>query len=235
MMLVYATDLHGDINKYDKLIKFAKDNNFDNIVVGADMLPKGSNITSKQESFIKSYLNKQPVQGFFGNDDLWHLQKYCTIPTPEALGIQIYPYVPDYPFRLKHACKLDYHGWTVPEQFGSPLDDYLKPMPDYLNRSTIEQDLTKLVASEITCFHCPPSNLGLDVCLDGRQVGSRSVLEWISKGLSKIVLCGHIHESYDVTGVWKVSVGNTAVIQPGDRHFVTIIDEEIEIHDYKTN
>lgn len=78
-------------------------------------------------------------------------------------------------------------------------------------------------------IHQPPDNLDLDVCRPiicnnkywiwasgkTRKVGSKAVHDWIKKQQPLLVLCGHIHENYAATKVWKVVVGKTTVIQPG--------------------
>lgn len=34
MKFIYACDIHGDINKYEKLYKVLKENNINNLVIG---------------------------------------------------------------------------------------------------------------------------------------------------------------------------------------------------------
>ena len=91
------------------------------------------------------------------------------------------------------------------------LDRYLK------DKGTIEDDLKHLEGGNraIVAIHCPPNGLDLDVCYGGRRVGSKSVTEWIAREQPLLCMCGHIHESYTVTGTWKAVSGNTTIIQPG--------------------
>lgn len=74
----------------------------------------------------------------------------------------------------------------------------------------------------IMACHQPPYSMGLDVCLNGSRVGSKSVFDWIQKEQPLIFLSGHIHESYLMTGVWKFKLGKTLVIQPGQHRKETI-------------
>jgi len=153
--------------------------------------------------------------------------------------------VPDYPFLLKTACKLDYRGWKRPK--------YLEGQPVYINKnrrlcaiflieeyfrnkSTIEEDLQEITGGDncIISIHCPPYGLDLDVCKDGRRVGSASVYKWIEKEQPLLVLCGHIHESFEMSKIWKNTIGKTVIIQPGQSrektHLVEIdIDEKSKI------
>ena len=70
----------------------------------------------------------------------------------------------------------------------------------------------------IYIIHTPPSNLGLDVCHDGRKVGSKAIFNFIKKNQPLLTLHGHIHESPDVSGKWYSKLGKTICIQPGQSH-----------------
>ena len=76
-------------------------------------------------------------------------------------------------------------------------------------------------------IHQPPSDLGMDVCSDGRRVGSPTVLQFIWDQQPLLGCSGHIHESpHQPGGQWGVQVGRTLWLQPGqlDRrlHYVTV-------------
>ena len=64
-------------------------------------------------------------------------------------------------------------------------------------------------------IHMPPSGLGLDVCSDGRKVGSRAVRLFLGGMQPRLSLHGHIHESPRMSGTWRASLGRTVVVQPG--------------------
>ena len=61
----------------------------------------------------------------------------------------------------------------------------------------------------------PPANLGLDVCGRGDAVGSEAVHRFIECRQPLMTLHGHIHESPDVSGVWRARLGRTWCVQPG--------------------
>lgn len=231
------------------------------IHLGADLLPKGSGILDKQKKFVKGFLRKWysrcqengvNVLAMFGNDDIYTRKKYfreygslldeqpTTIEDYTFLG---YPFVPDYPFGLKTACKLDYLGWELQEPYlGQAVDvDDSKgiiPIEDvkgYFNKKgTIEEDLKGLPGGDkaIVALHCPPQGYDLDVCIDNRRVGSKAITDWILEKQPALCLCGHIHESPKVSGVWKNKIGNTVVIQPGqeiEKTTIVIIEISSEI------
>jgi Icc-related predicted phosphoesterase len=243
MVFLYSTDLHGDLNKYEKVYQFAVEQDVKLIHLGADLLPKGSHIASEQKKFVKSDLKKFyhrcherkiKVLAFFGNDDLYTRKKYFR---EYAELLDEYPYredgyefkaygmVQDYPFGLKSACKLDFDGWRCPDPYISKPVEYtdkgweeIKDVEKYFrDKGTIEADLREIHVDNrtIMAIHQPPHALELDVCMDGRRVGSQSVFQWAKKEQPLILLCGHIHESYHVSGVWKINLGRTTVIQPG--------------------
>jgi uncharacterized protein len=64
--------------------------------------------------------------------------------------------------------------------------------------------------------HQPPSRLGMDICGDGRQVGSPTVLKFIEDDQPLLGCSGHIHESpHQPGGQWMARVGRTVWVQPG--------------------
>lgn len=257
MRFIYTTDLHGDIKKYNDVLKYAKDKNISLIHLGADILPKGSGILKAQKKFVKGFLRnfytearaeKIDVIGFFGNDDLYTRKKYFREYAPlldevpykkDGFEFTAYPYVPDYPFGLKTACKKDSLNWFMEGFYrGEPVDVGpegffpIKDIDTYFNeKGTIEDDLKKFEAGSntIAAIHCPPAVSGLDVCSDGSRVGSKSVLSWIQEKQPLIVLCGHIHESYHVSGKWQCNVSDTLIIQPGQLpDETTLVHIEVE-------
>lgn len=84
----------------------------------------------------------------------------------------------------------------------------------------------------IYVFHNPPYGIGLDVCADGRQVGSKAMIEFLENSNAYMSLHGHIHESSRMSGLWYNMLGNTICIQPGQTElrnremFYVIVDTE---------
>lgn len=79
MQFIYATDLHGDKNKYEKVLELAVESDVKLIINGGDMLPKQGDRHTEQPIFITEYLKDyfQRLQGYgitylaiLGNDDL---------------------------------------------------------------------------------------------------------------------------------------------------------------------
>lgn len=258
MKFIYATDLHGNIESYQKIQNFALEHDIKLIHIGADILPKGSSILKIQKKFVDGYLKNFykecqaeniDIIAFFGNDDIYTRKKYfkkygqLLDEKPynrDGYTFTAYGYVPDLPFGLKTACKIDHPGWELDYDPSNPIDIgsrgiiTVKDKNEYLiKKGTIEEDLNNLKADSktIAAIHCPPYGLNLDVCIDQRRVGSKAVYDWIKREQPLLVLCGHIHESFQMTGgVWEGTIKKSLVIQPGQsiRNTTTAVLIEIE-------
>jgi Icc-related predicted phosphoesterase len=270
MKFLYSTDLHGHTDKYDAILSFALEEKINLIHLGSDLLPKGSNLIKTQKDFIKHFLkdfyqralkNNIQLLAFFGNDDIYtnkkYFNEYGTLLDEWPVEIQsfkfkAYPYVCDYPFGLKTACKLDSRNWDRPfchrpvEVSSKGFEDINEPDKYFAEKTTIEEDLKKLTVlsdNEIWAFHMPPSSVDLDVCgtmlspgrfVNLKRVGSSSVLKWVEREQPLLVMCGHIHESFDVTGTWRTTIGKTLVIQPGQMFKTRFVLIEIEEQNLQT-
>ncbi len=254
MQFIYITDFHGDIRKYEKVFDKALKLDVKLIVNGGDICPhRGSK--NFLRDYFPGWLEKCKDAGIinlgmFGNDDpkadLIYLDELVKkglftgidLKTVDIEGWKLwgYNYVPDYPFALKDWVKLDYEGAVRPGYFGRPVESsstgYLdiEDIDGYFNeKGTIAEELENISLSEpektIVVTHSPPQGTGLDVCFDGRVVGSKSVYEFIRKQQPVLSLHGHIHESPRVTGVWKTNIGKTLACQPGPEPVLIDIDE----------
>ena len=182
------------------------------------------------------------LDGFFRNQCWSYDHVYDTVAEParidnfDFIGMNL---VRDYPFRLKDRCRLDGldSNEELPNQYGSALVS-IKSAEQYVeiedwegcihSKCSIAEELCQLPQPRSDCelvyiFHQPPANMGLDVCYDGRQVGSDAVREFLRSSDAKYSLHGHIHESKKMTEVWKANLGNTQCIQPGQLEAFTYV------------
>ncbi len=160
--------------------------------------------------------------------------------------------VRDYPFGYKHWCARDGDFVACPEQYcgqGLTVDEDGKwlPLEDlvaYLSaKPSLGEELERLetqladgeMARSVWMIHQPPSGLGMDICGDGRRVGSPTVLGFIREHQPLLGCSGHIHESpYQPGGGWCARVGKTLWVQPGQMdqqlHSVTVeVAEDREV------
>jgi Icc-related predicted phosphoesterase len=142
-------------------------------------------------------------------------------------------HVRDYPFGYKHWCVPDGDFITCPVQFCGEgltlnakgrwvklrnLREYLLAKPSLHDRlASLRSQLTPdEVRASIWLVHNPPANLGMDICFDGRQVGSPNILGFIERTQPLLGCSGHIHESpYQAGGHWAARVARTLWMQPG--------------------
>lgn len=264
LSFLYCTDLHGKEGHYSALLTLAQRLGVYLIHLGADILPKGrGNLVQTQRDFVENGLRAFhmacrmsgiKVFSFFGNDDVYALKDLYKTYAPlldeftekvSKYEFKAYGYVPDYPFPLKTACKIDHPGWVRPEcDRGTDVDSKgnitrIANIDKYLAaKGTIQEDLANIRGTRnlVMATHTPPNGLGLDAAGNPpRYVGSQAVREWIELENPLLVLSGHIHESPRITGIWRATVGNTVIVQPGQEEdrlvavFVELNGEKIRV------
>ncbi len=175
MLALYVTDIHGDMNKYEKIFQIAIEYNVEMIINGGDMLPTQTNFF-KQGEFIENYLdsyfnefNKKHIYYLtqLGNDDLRIFDelfeaicdKYPYIfsiaqAKVELAGFEFIGmnYVPDLPFGLKDRARKDTPNFTFPRQIGKAYfstPEGLERIEDWFSQAsslpTIEQEMKNLI------------------------------------------------------------------------------------------
>lgn len=142
----------------------------------------------------------------------------------EFIGMNL---VTDFPFRLKDRARMDAADFVFPPQSGRgilSIPGGWEEIPDWTAYArtlpTIDEELSRLPeprepARAVYILHGPPSGRGLDVCRGGAPVGSPATLAFLEKRQPLLSLHGHIHESPEVSGIWKTTIGRTVCIQPG--------------------
>ena len=112
----------------------------------------------------------------------------------------------------------------------SNLREYLLAKPSLHDRlAALRSQLAPAeIQRSVWLVHCPPAALGMDICYDGRQVGSPHILRFIEETQPLFGCSGHIHESpYQPGGQWAARVGRTLWFQPGQEgqrlHYVNLV------------
>lgn len=243
MKIFYCTDLHGNKKKYNSIPELSKDS--DIVIIGADILPKNmDNIHAYQRSFIIKFLPRflssvdKPIIIDFGNDDFYchysifkdlvsrfnhvyisHMNSF----TVNGIKFSGMHYVPDYPFGLKDWCRADENRYEDVIQFSSSVLSVengfkaITNLREYFKENiNISDALKELEIPDILLTHSPPRLIGLDVCANGKEVGSSAVTNYIIQNNIKLSLHGHIHESVHYSGLSINSlIENSYSIQPG--------------------
>jgi Icc-related predicted phosphoesterase len=234
-MFVYASDLHGNVDSYDRLFDLAADA----VVLGGDLLPHTKGPCERrievQRAFVGDYLARKfasrPCYWIAGNDDwaaaLPGLQGRGTAIHGRAesfldgLSIAGYAHVPVTPFGMKDHDRYDSEGWTPRAEpgrclFSSPSGLESGSLTSVRLRGTIAADLERLAAlsdpaKTVYVTHSPPWGTMLDRLYDGRPVGSRAIRSFIERHRPPLTLHGHVHESAAVD-----RIGPTICVNPGD-------------------
>ena len=241
-------------------------NGGDMLPKGKDILNQGEFITDYLDGYF-SELNAAGIYhlSYLGNDDLQmfdHLfedtcgkypyiinlaQRKFELQGYEFIGMN---WVADYPFLLKDRCRKDTEDFVFPPQLGKGLVSTargIREIRDWISYAnalpTIEDELDRLVMpasmeKAVYVIHMPPCGLGLDICYDGREVGSKAIYRFIEKNQPLLTLHGHIHESPDRTGIWRANIGETICVQPGQSNrlltYVTIDLGSMEIERWQS-
>jgi Icc-related predicted phosphoesterase len=198
--------------------------------------------------------------GYLGNDDLIiHdacFDKVCS-KYPHAVSLAqcrfaLGPFefigmnwVADYPFQLKDRCRKDHKDYAFQRQLGPGLlstEQGFKQLDDWFAYAatlpTIEDELEALPKPRnadraVYVIHMPPARIGLDVCQSGDEVGSLAVYRLIERTQPLLTLHGHIHESPLRSGKWKVEMGKTVCVQPGQASYGVVTYALIDLDGMK--
>ena len=145
MQFIYACDIHGDRNKYEKLLEILKKRKINNLVLGGDLFSKNAEDRIPiQKKFIEEYLNeyfkrleeeKINYIGIVGNDDLVipskdYYELVKKYPNIHDVNMKKYDfqdisfiglnYVLDAPFKRKDNIALE-KGLKMPEQWSDVI------------------------------------------------------------------------------------------------------------------
>ncbi len=238
-VIVFATDLHGEIYQYEKVLEVAAGKNVKALVIGGDIGPFLSvigDIAGYQKDFIKSYLiprlndfqKKTPKDVFLmmGNDDLKMNMK--TLEEGEKNGAFRIINQKVYPLGGKYIA-----GYSFVNEAPILIKDWEK------SESSIEDDLESLSGKSnpkktIYSMHAPPIGTNLDIIFSGDHVGSRAVREFIEKKQPYLTLHGHIHESPRMSGSWKDIIGETISVNPGKGSILVFGLDDLNIMEVMT-
>jgi Icc-related predicted phosphoesterase len=231
---VYASDLHGNKEAYERLFALEADA----VVLGGDLLPYplklGGDLLEVQLRFVEwlgPVLDRKPSYWIPGNDD-WAvaaaaLEGHGTalhgraVPFLAGFSIAGYACVPVTPFGMKDYDRVDVAGWTPAQPARRSLRSTPEgvvdiPLDEVFARPTIEADLDALAALSdpartIYVAHTPPYATSLDRLNRITPIGSRALRAFIERRVPPLTLHGHLHES---AGIERL--GGTVCANPGD-------------------
>jgi Icc-related predicted phosphoesterase len=238
MRCVFVSDLHGREIRYERLFKLIRRERPVGVLLGGDLFPRHTDITSFMEQHLfrrlRDMSERPEVFVIMGNDDRRDHEHLFLDADNEGIlhyvnlrkvrfgdmFVRGYSFVPPSPFRLKDWEKRDIPGeipyMTIPPEEGITTVDIGR---DRLINDNIREDMEVILGDPdlprtIFLCHAPPHDTVLDkVGYEAPgfdpHVGSRSIRDFIERAHPIISLHGHIHESTTVTGAWKDTVGST--------------------------
>ena len=220
---VFATDIHGDLEFYQRLLDLALEKKAKYVIIGGDITPL-------------EFLNS--LKGIQGQVDFLELQLIPLIKEfkdKSRSEVFIMPGNDDYSFIVSVLEKAEINGilkfiHNRVHKLGSRFIagySFINPTPFMFKEwekteDELKTDLLVLCSKSNTrkmifSVHAPPFNTKLDVLYDGTHVGSVAVREFLEQKQPYLGLHGHIHESPDVSGDFKDTIGKTLVLNPGSK------------------
>jgi Icc-related predicted phosphoesterase len=228
-IIVYMTDIHGDVELCEKLLEAARGRNVGAVIMGGDITPftqfiLEGNIQNQRE-FLQEYLIPRlelfkkevgkPVFLMMGNDDF--MVNIDVLNRAEENGV----------VKVLHNKTHKLFGFDiVGYSFVNPTPFMIKDWEK--NEVGIKKELEKLTngckpGKFIFVSHAPPFRTKLDMLYDGSHVGSTAIRHIIEKKKPYLSLHGHIHESHYISSSPTDRINETMCINPGSGK-LTVVD-----------
>ena len=213
MKTLLVTDIHGDFEKLNQIIKRE---NFDAILCAGDLgdANEYNDYKSNLEKVVEEFNQKDKlVKAVPGNMDI---EEEC-VQILRNHRINLHKKIGSF----EGFEAVGFGGGITP--FGTPFEPDEKDI-----RETIEI-LQKRMKSDtkVAVIHQPPKDTEVDIA-DGNHVGSEEVRQLIENSDFDLMVTGHIHES---RGTDKI--GETQVVNPGPVlegcYAIAEISDEIEV------
>ncbi len=233
MKIVYTTDLHGDMDLYEKVLDVARSKEIKALVFGGDITPLGffDAIIHSQREFMEKFLiprlrefKKKEGKDIFimmGNDDF--RVNMDVLEKAEKEGV-----IKILHKKVHKLNRLFIAGYTCVNPTPFMLKDWDR------EENVIKNDLDKLSKKSdpkktVYVFHAPPFNTELDVLYNGEHKGSKAIKDFILNKKPYLTFHGHIHESPDMTGKFSEKIGDTLSINPGDGNIVIVDLDNLKV------
>ncbi len=210
MRVVFASDIHSNLENVRKLKKQILHNKIDLIVLGGDLTTEG---LRKIAEDVVSELSFTRLLALPGNMDSKEIEAFL-----KEKGINL------------HKKKVKLNGYTfIGLGYGKPVNTYYR-----LNIGELEAKkyLDKLYSGQeekvILVSHTPPFNSGLDLTNSGIKLGLRALRETIEQKKPLLCVSGHVHEARGIAEIGKTKCINTGALSQGNAVMVEL-NEVIKI------
>lgn len=239
---LFTTDIHGDLSRIDSVLDAGKAMEDPPIILGGDLYRAGKkNDMDSQIRLLKEEIEPR-VKGYggevytiFGNNDWKAVSDRLEDHAPSLISLQGrdstledgtrlkgLSFVPPSPFLIKDWEKMEKYGDNEGRgrlqglcSKGSGLEEC-----SIEGKGTMWDEIMKLggLRGTILVSHGPPFGTCADVSRFGPHLGSLDLTRAVLKDPPLAILCGHIHESPELSGRSVCKLGETFVANPGSRY-----------------
>jgi Icc-related predicted phosphoesterase len=195
MKVLLVTDIHGDVEKLDKILDRE---NFDAVLCGGDLSDANefSDYAGRLDDVLEAFDRKEKlVKAVPGNMDP---EEECVRKLMET-RMNLHKKIAS----LGNFEAVGFGGGQTP--YGTPFEPSDKDIVDALD--TLHGRMTS--DTKVAVIHQPPKDTELDI-VEGDHVGSEGVRKLIEDKDFDLLLTGHIHESRGKTGI-----SGTVAVNPG--------------------
>lgn len=222
MRILVVSDIHYSLKQYDWLVRSAGD--FDLVIIAGDLMELASAVdTDTQAAVVEQYFRRisaqTPLVVCSGNHDL--VEDFDGNRTSEWLeDIEITGVTVDHNSFANESIRILSLPWWETEKERNRAAEWLEG-----------QEHSDDPRPVFWVHHAPP--LGAKVSWNGkRDLGDKTLVEWIEKYSPTAVLSGHVHNApYYPDGSWFDRVGNTVVLNGGRQTGEKPATVEIELQD----
>jgi Icc-related predicted phosphoesterase len=244
---MFASDLHGDVERMNELVKKAIELECSKIILGGDLFrvywhdPINAQRTFLTEE-VQPIFEKFPgeVHTIFGNNDIGLVSREFPKLAPklrvfdgssfmldegvEVVGIS---HVPVTPFPLKDWERKEATSGVNPMSRVDGFCSWEGEMKECIIRDdrTMMDELTGFgrLSDKIVISHAPPWNTVMDLGWSGDHLGSSDLRTVIEDDRPMAVLSGHIHEAPKRSGKMVEVLGDTWIANPGSHSGISTL------------
>ena len=198
--IMVIADIHGEFEKFSKLVDKTKEHDFDLVVCPGDFTdvfntPEGYSQVDITELVLQKLLSfGKPVFCVPGNHD-----PYDTLELLDEYHVNVHG-------RVKKFKDIEFVGFGGA---ATPFNTKFEPTEKEI-KETLNKKVNDIKGKFILVTHNPPFGTNLDKTETGEHVGSKSIREFIEKNKPLLAISAHIHEA---GGADKL--GETTLFYPG--------------------
>jgi Icc-related predicted phosphoesterase len=198
--ILVIADIHGEFEKFSKLIDKTKEHDFDLVICPGDFTdihntPEGYSQIDIAELILQKLLSLgKPVFCIPGNHE-----PYDILEMFDEYGVNLHG-------RVRKFKGIEFTGFGGA---ATPFNTKFEPTEEEI-KEALEKRVKDIKGRFILITHNPPFGTNLDKTESGEHVGSKTIKGFIEKNKPLLAISAHIHEAGGVD-----RLGETALFYPG--------------------